>query len=82
MGRIYKPYILSEFNCTGNETDILDCPHLNRDEIGKCAAKHAAGVFCFKDDPAGNNGCTAVFGVIFAHLLCLDLAGLGLKITF
>ncbi|XP_046574468.1 LOW QUALITY PROTEIN: deleted in malignant brain tumors 1 protein-like [Haliotis rubra] len=43
------PYWLSSFNCTGEEKDLMDCPHLDRTNLGNCSNKHTAAVLCYND---------------------------------
>ncbi|VDI52977.1 deleted in malignant brain tumors 1 protein [Mytilus galloprovincialis] len=44
------PYWLSDFNCTGEEKALLDCPHQSRMSLGNCSDTHIASVLCFKDE--------------------------------
>ena len=43
------PIFLSNFNCTGNETDLMDCPHKDRLSLGNCSTGHSASVVCYMD---------------------------------
>lgn len=44
------PYWLSDFNCTGEEKKLLDCPHKSRMTLGDCSDSHIASVLCYDDD--------------------------------
>ena len=41
------PYWMSSFNCTGNETSLMECPHNTRMSLGNCSNSHIAAVLCY-----------------------------------
>ncbi|XP_061172170.1 deleted in malignant brain tumors 1 protein-like [Saccostrea echinata] len=43
------PYWLSGFNCTGDESSLLECPNNTRLNLGNCSGSHIASVLCFND---------------------------------
>ncbi|KAL8583915.1 hypothetical protein ACOMHN_009668 [Nucella lapillus] len=43
------PYLMSGFECKGNETDLMDCPHNDRLSMGNCSSGHSAGVACYNN---------------------------------
>ena len=43
------PYWLGGFQCTGNETSLLDCPHLNRTSLDNCTNYDIASVLCYNE---------------------------------
>lgn len=43
------PYWTSAVNCTGNETKLKDCPHVEFGSVDECRAHHYAGVVCYND---------------------------------
>ena len=43
------PYWLSGFNCTGNETSLLDCPFMDRTDLGNCSGNDIASVLCYNE---------------------------------
>ena len=49
LQEIRGPYWLSGFNCTGNETTLLDCPFLDRTELGSCTENDIASVLCYNE---------------------------------
>lgn len=44
------PFLLSSFNCTGNESTLIDCPHHDRLSLGNCSTLHTAAVFCYEEN--------------------------------
>lgn len=51
------PYMLGRFNCTGNETNLLDCPHSNRTNLDNCTEFDIASVLCYNESGQYNT-CT------------------------
>lgn len=47
FGEGLGPIVLSEVNCTGNETDLLSCPASNN--ASNCSHRMDAGVDCFNN---------------------------------
>ncbi|KAL4227454.1 scavenger receptor [Mactra antiquata] len=43
------PYLLGGFECTGIETNLMDCPHLNRTNLDNCTAYDIASVLCYNE---------------------------------
>lgn len=41
------PYWLGGFNCTGTEKALIECPHVNRSNLGNCTQYDIAAVYCY-----------------------------------
>ncbi|KAK3097126.1 hypothetical protein FSP39_006614 [Pinctada imbricata] len=44
------PYWSSQFNCTGTEASLTECPHIGFGNVTECKDKHYAGVLCYDKD--------------------------------
>ena len=47
FGRVPTDFRMDDVDCSGNETSILDCPHITNDN---CGAGEGAGVVCIGKD--------------------------------
>ncbi|KAL8597993.1 hypothetical protein ACOMHN_011418 [Nucella lapillus] len=77
------PFWVSNFNCTGNETSLNQCPFKDRLHLGNCSKAYMAGAICFNDSgiqyrissdvPQANEGRVeiavgGVWGTVCRHL--------------
>ena len=56
---------LSQVECVGNETSLLDCPTLPFLQVYGCTRSDLAGVRCQSDNDSGKNNCTFLTRIFF-----------------
>ena len=73
FGPVSSTFGMDNVQCTGNETSLLDCPHLTVDD---CGSYEGAGVICSNTgmlQALRRNDRTAFLGDIIVHIFLINL---------
>ena len=73
FGQVSSTFGMDNVQCTGNETSLLDCPHLTVDD---CGSYEGAGVICSNTgmlQALRRNDRTAFLGDIIVHIFLINL---------
>ena len=52
FGSVPSTFAMDDVSCLGNETSLLDCPHVT---VDNCGSHEAAGVICSNSGPIESN---------------------------
>ncbi len=67
----YVPNLLNQFNCTGDESSLMDCTYLDRLTLGSCSGSYDAGVMCMKDENSSKYSLHFIIKYTNSHRLTI-----------